>query len=88
MDRSNILFLTSSGKCSLWNLNDDTLISRYASSIRGRAVVWRGGGWVREVTAAQELAGVGCVENATAAVTLWRGAGGAMRVEVEERGLE
>ena len=35
----------AAGKFSLWNRNGDTLISRYASSIRGRTVV-RGGGRV------------------------------------------
>ena len=45
-------------------------MSRYASSIKGRAVVRGGAGWVREVTAAQESAGVGRVEVAAAAVTL------------------
>ena len=76
MERSKIWFLTPSGKCSLWNLNEDTLISRYASSIGGWALVWGGGGWEREVTAAQESAEGGCVANVTAAVTLCRGGGG------------
>ena len=47
-----------------------------------------GAGGVREVTAAQELAGVGGVEIAVAAGTLWRGGGVSMRVEVEARGSE
>ena len=44
--------------------------------------------WVREVTAVQESAGVGCVEVAAATVTLeWEG-GGSMRVKVEARSSE
>ena len=48
MERSKIWFWTSSGRCSLWNRKDDTLISRYASS------GWGGAGWEREVTVAQD----------------------------------
>ena len=51
-------------------------MSRYASSVKGRAVLRGGAGWVREVTAAQELGGGGRVEVAAAAVTLWRGGWG------------
>ena len=51
-------------------------------------MVWGGTGWVREVTAAQESAGVGCVEVAAATVTLWREGGRSMRVKIEARGAE
>ena len=50
--------------------------------------MWGGEGWVREVTAVQESAGVGCVEVAAATGTLWWEGGGSMRVEVEARGSE
>ena len=63
-------------------------MSRYVSSTRERTVVWGGARWGREVTAAQESAGVGFVEVAAAAVTLWREGGGSNWVKVEARGSE
>ena len=85
MERSKIWFLTSSGKCSLWNLNEDTLISRYASSIGG----WALGGRGRN--------GKSPRPKSRRKVVAWRmqrrpllfdGGGVSMRLKFEARGLE
>ena len=51
-------------------------------------MVWRGEGWVREVTAVQESAGIGCVEVVAVTVTPWGEGGGSMRANVEALGSE